>query len=120
MSPTRLRRREFLRRIGGAVLSALGLTGAAVTTAGCVRSRDPLSEALAGFFEDPDRAAAVGAVYLEHFPEEADSQTLLERLFEAGIADARERAAADPEALLARLRAQHREEFAAGRTGAPR
>jgi hypothetical protein len=120
MSPKRLRRREFLRRIGGAALSALGLAGAAVTTPGCAPSRDPLSEALASFFEDPDRAAAVGVVYLEHFPDEADSQTLLARLFarlfEMGVAGAREQAAADPEALVARLRAQHREDFAVGRT----
>lgn len=116
MSPKRLRRREFLHRIGSAALAALGLAGTAATTPGCTRPRDPLSAALAGFFEDRDRAAAVGAVYLEHFPDEADSETLLARLFEAGVAVAREQAAADPDGLVARLRGQHREDFAAGRT----
>jgi hypothetical protein len=114
MSEASLRRREFLQRLGTGALSALALSGAVSAPLGCARG-DPLLEVLLRLFDDPKAAGVVGAAYLARAPAEADRERLLALLTGDHVAGYRELAAADPDALLARLRAQHRDDFAAGR-----
>jgi hypothetical protein len=114
MSEKALRRREFLQRLGSGALSALALSGAVSAPLSCAR-RDPLLEVLSRFFDDPESARAVGAAYLAQAPAEADLGRLLALLTGDRVAATRELAVADPAALMERLRAQHRDDFEAGR-----
>jgi hypothetical protein len=115
MSEDALRRREFLQRLGTGALSALALSGAVSASLSCARSGDPLLDVLSRLFDDPDGARAVGAAYLAQAPAEADREQLLVLLTGDRVAAYRELAVADPAGLLERVRAQHREDFEAGR-----
>jgi hypothetical protein len=110
MTFDRIHRREFLQRLGLGTASAFALAGGVL--GGCGRDRDPLRNALASFFDDPERAGAVGAAYRRATPTESTIDALLARVLDAGVAEARALAATDPGALYERLRAQHESDFA--------
>jgi hypothetical protein len=101
-----------LRRIGWHVLrhtfgSQLAMQGVAP---GAIQKL--MGNALASFFDDPERAGAVGAAYRRATPTESTIDALLARVLDAGVAEARALAATDPGALYERLRAQHESDFA--------
>lgn len=101
-------RRGFL-----ALLTAPVLAGAAACTGSAT-----LRAALAGFFGDRSSARALGAEYLRLFPNEDDDTRLVRRLAGGRRRESEweQLAAADPDALFARVRECHRDDFAAGRT----
>ena len=102
-----------LQRLGFA--SALAASGGMAVLA-CGDGRDPLLAAIEGLFDDPEAARAVGAAWLAEQPAPLDLQRLLAALVEGRAEEARALARSDPAALLARLRARHRADFAADRT----
>jgi len=108
-------RREFLRRLGAGAVSALALAGGATVPMACAGSRDPLRGALGAFFDESERAGAVGAAYLEQAADEASVEALLALLFDPGVAEARARAESDPASLYRGLRSQHEADFVEGR-----
>ena len=79
-----------------------------------------LRAALAGFFEDRRSAASVGEEYLRLHPTEDDDAQLVRRLAGGREAEWERLAASDPAAFRERVRARHRDDFAAGRTVALR
>lgn len=116
MSGHGLDRREFLQFLGGGALSALVLAGAAATRLACSVGGDPLLAAVTAFFDEPERAARIGAAWLAEGPAAVAGDALPAALFGDDLAAARELATRDPAALHAQLRARHQSDFAADRT----
>jgi hypothetical protein len=114
-----IERRAFLR--GAGATAALGLAAPTLLAlvAGCGR-RSVLARSLSGFFADPESARAVGREYLELAPDEADADTVLERLAGPRLRQWEAWAASDPDRLVQALRLQHRGDFARERVVAVR
>ena len=112
-SGTQVTRRALLRLLGWLGLGGLGrwlFPGRSARASLRRLSSDPG----VGILRHRESAAAVGAEFVRRFPSEADLPTLLRRLAVpgpdlSGLAEARR------QKLLARLAAQHREDFRRGR-----
>ena len=72
--------------------------------------------ALAGLFDDPEAARAVGAAWIADQRDPPDAESLLAAMTGGRIEAARALARSEPAALLAQLRARHRADFNSGRT----
>jgi hypothetical protein len=107
-------RREFLRRLSAGGASALAWAAAGGGWS-CGPPPDPLAEAVAAAYADPEAARRVGAAWLAVHPDAGDPAALLAAVV-GDVAVARELAAADPGALWDALRRCHRADFEAGRT----
>ena len=109
--PREIERRAFLRGAGAATALGLAAPALAAFLAGCGRE-SALAQSLSGFFADPESARAVGREYLELSPDEADADTVLERLAGPQRREWEALAASDPDRLAQALRLQHRSDFA--------
>jgi len=107
------RRRAFLCALGAGAAAGGVAPALLAALAGCARE-EPLSDALAAFFADPEHARVVGRAFLEAHPEEGDADSLARRIAGGERDDWRARVA-DPPALAASVRARHRLDFEHGR-----
>lgn len=107
-------RRTFVKEAGRATALALAAPSLLSALAGCGPDAE-LGGRLAGFYGDPEAAAAVGRVWLAASPEEADRALLIERMADGSLDEWERLARRDPEALRAAVRARHRTDFAEDR-----
>ena len=117
MAPTSITRRGLLKgALGVTAGGAVGLLGFGVY---CSGRRDASlfggaggAAGLALALRDPEGARWIGTRYMERFPEEADVETLEERIADVAQLDA----VRCPATASAALAAAAREDFRAGRT----
>ncbi len=104
-----IERRTLLKGLGTTALS-VAAPGLVAALAGCARD-EALTEALSGFYADPASAQVVGRAFLRRFPEETDTDTLVQRLAGSQRRHWARLAASDSERLAEEVRARHRADF---------